>query len=163
MVVSNKECGIDLANCTDVDQFGEGYLDHFKDIFHEHEYWYLKSVEDTDELKNTFTHYWALKESYTKKLGIGLNGDLASYNFRNVDKLQCNEEFISTQTVLKVRKIPQWNCKIQLSIYGNDESISIWSSMIDPQIVVSICQAESPNVPKLVEIDLETIVHFFST
>lgn len=163
MVVSTRECGIDLASCDDVNQFGEGYIGHFKDIFHEDEYTHLQSIDNKAVLKNVFTHYWALKESYTKKLGVGLNGDMPSYNFRDVGPLVYNASMEAKKTVFKVRTTPEWDSNTRLSIYGNDEPLSIWSAMLTPDVVVSVCQNAALGAePTLVQVDLQDVVDFFT-
>lgn len=141
----NKEVGIDLADTRDVDTFGDDYLNHFRDIFHPNEFEYLKGFTDnTDQQKLLFTQYWALKESYTKKLGVGLNGDLASYNFRNVEP---------------VEKDSVWNCSTKLFIYDNLEKDHCYLVRLE-NIIVSII-ADTPQTPTINVVSLQEIISFF--
>lgn len=162
MVVSRAQCGIDLANCNDVDKFGTGYLAHFRDIFHPDEYEALEALADDEQTKNRFTHYWALKESYTKLLGVGLNGDLKSYNFSNVNTLRCDDT-VEAHDTFQRRTEPLWDSSITLAIGGVDEDISIYSTMLNKEIVVSACTLDHlTETPTLVHVKLEDIVKFLS-
>lgn len=152
MVIASTECGIDLASPSDV--AGVDHLVHFKDIFHDDEYDYLMTVEDSTSV---FTHYWALKESFTKKLGVGLNGDLQAYNFRDVRSLEHDGHLVH-QGVFKVRD-PKWDSSPKLSVHGEEQPLQIWSTMLTPDVVISTCHA-GHQTPQLVEVDLETIVKF---
>lgn len=165
MVISllNKDIGIDLASCSDVDKFGEDYLRHFKDIFHPDEYQNLSQIKDNDDSRLVFTEYWALKESYTKKLGVGLNGDLASYNFTNVAKLQpTTYQTNLPDDQLQTQHHVQWENSTKLSITNQIENIDISLVMIpNSDIVISIC-GEIPEDPVLIKVPITLMTKFLS-
>lgn len=165
MVISlvNEEIGIDLASCSDVDKFGVDYLEHFHDIFHPEEFQILQGIKSSDDLKLIFTEYWALKESYTKKLGVGLNGDLASYNFTNVPKLHST---IYTETpiddTLQIHHPVSWNNSTKLSLAGEPHNIDIHLAIIpNTDIVLSIC-GKIPEDPLLIRTPISLITKYLS-
>lgn len=165
MVISledNNEIGIDLASISDTKNFGENYLEHFKDIFHPQEFKIVNKIDNPDELKVLFTEYWALKESYTKKLGVGLNGDLSSYNFQQVPRLKpVSSQSLDTE-FFRVRLDHQWESSTTLSVEDEVQRIDIRLAMLNPDIVVSVCGDRiSDKNPLLVKIPLQTIVDFF--
>lgn len=165
MVVSRggAEVGIDLASTKVVDDFGdEDYVRHFKDIFHPVEFELLESISEPSALKNVFTHFWALKEGYTKKLGVGLNGSLKDYAFYGVSQLKNTADKKELQG--PTQKFPEWQNDIKLRVFDEPECVDIHSTMIDDDIVVSVCQDGKPTLaPKLVQIPLETLVAFFES
>ncbi|CDR38875.1 CYFA0S02e07668g1_1 [Cyberlindnera fabianii] len=166
MVVSliGIEVGVDLASTDDVNQFGDDdYIKHFRDIFHPKEFEYLESIKDERTRRDVFTHFWALKESYTKLLGVGLNGDLTSYWFSNVEPLYYTEQADENSEGLIIHSRIKWDNQISLRVFDNLEKTSIFSTMIDNQVVVSICQ-DAPThdtSPLLIEVPLKTIMDFF--
>jgi len=170
MVVSLKgnQVGIDLASCSDVDQFDNDYIPNFKDIFHRDEYEVLERVKEDDK-RLLFTEYWALKESYTKKLGVGLNGDLTSYNFQNVPLLDSSlEDYHNTKairssqknTIFEIKPV-KWKSETNLSINSKLEDLDIHLALINPNLVVSVC-GEIQEEPLLVKVPLRSIVQFLS-
>ncbi|ODQ59966.1 hypothetical protein WICANDRAFT_83965 [Wickerhamomyces anomalus NRRL Y-366-8] len=185
MVISyqSEEVGIDLASISDIEKFGNGYLTHFKDIFHPDEYDFLESVHDAKELECLFTEYWALKESYTKKLGIGLNGELGAYNFQNVAKLSKptinsidsssfdsssidSSSFDSSSidsNSFDLKPNSHWSDSTKLFINNTHiQPLDIHLTMLNNDIVLSVCGDQIPNTPSLIKIPLSLITKFFS-
>ncbi|KAH3675986.1 hypothetical protein WICMUC_002282 [Wickerhamomyces mucosus] len=153
-----KEVGIDLASIKDLNKFGNNYLDNFAEIFHENEYKYL-SKYDNYELKVIFTEFWALKESYAKKLGVGLNADLQSFDFRNVHLVNYKTSR-ELKNYLEIQK-SQWNSSATLYIYDNlEKDLNIFLNRLNPDIVVSVI-GESIDQPLIVKIPIDTILEYF--
>lgn len=165
MVISyqSEEVGIDLASISDIEKFGNGYLTHFKDIFHPDEYDFLESVHDAKELECLFTEYWALKESYTKKLGIGLNGELGAYNFQNVAKLSKPTINSTDSNSFDLKPNSHWSDSTKLFINNTHiQPLDIHLTMLNNDIVLSVCGDQIPNTPSLIKIPLSLITKFFS-
>ncbi|CCH42101.1 L-aminoadipate-semialdehyde dehydrogenase-phosphopantetheinyl transferase [Wickerhamomyces ciferrii] len=158
---NGKEIGIDLASCKDVEKFEQDYLNHFQNIFHENEFKLLEEHTNKDELKLIFTTYWALKESYTKYLGIGLNSDLSSYNFQNVELLPENSNPVQMDDPMIIRHNINWSNSTKLEITNEPQKENIWLTKVTPDIVVSII-GYIPRQPRLIKIPLKSITNYFS-
>ncbi|SCV00800.1 LAME_0G12068g1_1 [Lachancea meyersii CBS 8951] len=114
--------GIDLASTRECLNFGDGYLETFKSIFSARE---LDSLEQTPagSLRDRkFTHYWSLKEAYTKLTGTGLNCDLSAIDIGTLEPWQPTDV---VQTML--RDI-------------NGERIIFQSQWLKTDVVVSVCK-----------------------
>ncbi|SCU90683.1 LAMI_0E03180g1_1 [Lachancea mirantina] len=97
-----SEVGLDLASTTDCKSWNDEYLNEFKDIFSVHEFTHLRKTLDAGRgrklLDRIFTHYWSMKEAYTKFTGTGLNCDLSEIDLGSVSESDYNRnaEFIRT-------------------------------------------------------------------
>lgn len=151
---SRADFGVDLAHLHDVERFNSDgeFLDTFKDIFTLEELEYLQQIETDQDL--TLTHYWALKESYSKFLGLGLNESFQKFNFKDSVRQLRYSHIDKTQIVPGLYRYDnvQWN---QFPLNETDN----FTTMLSPQIVCSIFSS-SPVIPQVVEIGLEFLVKF---
>ncbi|KAH3683165.1 hypothetical protein WICPIJ_005862 [Wickerhamomyces pijperi] len=168
---SNREVGIDLASISDCDKFGplDQLISNFKDIFHEDEFEILNQIEKDHKLKVLFTEYWALKESYAKKIGIGLNANIETFNFKfvgSVEYLQPKERENPSIDQLKLlqNQQVQWMDSTKLYIYDNlEKNLDIFLTQLTKDIVVSVVGDSLENAPLVVKVPLDTIVGYFQT
>lgn len=119
-----QEVGIDLASIKDCENWGPNYLELFRDLFSSEEFHNLKNACEGLQRDRLFTHYWSLKEAYTKYSGTGLNCDLAAIQIGAIEPL----EFGQSTTIV---------CNI-----GN-KSVVFRSKWLDATTVMSICETES--------------------
>jgi 4'-phosphopantetheinyl transferase len=78
-------CGVNTSDIgVDIQDIGCITTQVSELVMHENEIAQLSNALNQDDL---FTHYWTLKESYTKYLGEGLN-----YSFKQLDFSTCNSE-----------------------------------------------------------------------
>ncbi|KAK9475473.1 4'-phosphopantetheinyl transferase superfamily [Dipodascopsis tothii] len=75
--------GIDVVSTIPPPQWGFNWIDDFQDVFTKNEYAFMYSTDHNDPVSALF-HLWALKEAYTKALGIGIVTNLLSIEFRDV-------------------------------------------------------------------------------
>lgn len=142
--------GVDLATTKDCEQWETDYLHMFKDIFSAQEYLYLQDLPCGPIRDSTFTHYWSLKEAYTKYTGTGLNCDLSSVDFKNVEPLERSK----SQRVLT---------------HNNSETHLFLSSWLDDKQILTICDGPSDSnnqnlidVPT-VNLHIKIIVQYLSS
>ncbi|GMG38519.1 unnamed protein product [Ambrosiozyma monospora] len=96
----SDEVGLDLANWKDIENFvdlgksdvSQFYQIDFRDIFSDVEVLELDETmsgmgETLEPKLKLLSQYWALKESYSKFLGVGLNQGLQNYQFLNISPL----------------------------------------------------------------------------
>lgn len=76
------EIGADIASRSDYT--GDKDLQTFCDIFSSSEYRHIRSC-DSAKKAELFAYYWSLKECYTKFTGLGLNCDLSSIDFGELE------------------------------------------------------------------------------
>ncbi|SCV05365.1 LANO_0H05886g1_1 [Lachancea nothofagi CBS 11611] len=121
-----SDVGIDLASTQDCSQFDdEDYVCTFKDIFAARELSSLEQMTPGAARDQSFTHYWSLKESYTKLTGTGLNCDLSEIDIGVLQPLRPGD---AVQII--VRQI-------------SNETIVFQSEWLDDSTVVSICKRKS--------------------
>ncbi|CEP61379.1 holo-[acyl-carrier-protein] synthase LALA0_S03e01552g [Lachancea lanzarotensis] len=126
--------GIDLATTKDCNNFGDDYLNTFKAIFSPEEFSSLNQMTPGWLRDKKFTHYWSLKEAYTKFTGTGLNCELSSIDlgaletwtsvdqvytmFRDIDgkRMVFQSKWLDSKVVITLCKLatPQDDCRIQL-------------------------------------------------
>ncbi|GME89541.1 unnamed protein product [[Candida] boidinii] len=105
---NNLDIGIDLANPYDIEKtiidnnlikdLNKFHNEFFKDIFTNFEKLQLDKFNNNNTIDNNnndnnnikylnYAHYWSIKESYSKYLGVGLSNGL-QYEFLNFKKFQ---------------------------------------------------------------------------
>ncbi|ODQ63794.1 hypothetical protein NADFUDRAFT_13014, partial [Nadsonia fulvescens var. elongata DSM 6958] len=77
--------GVDVACFTPPEDWAEGWMQGFRELFSPAEFdEILAGGVDSKYSELQLAHRWALKEAYTKALGIGLVTDLSLIEFRNL-------------------------------------------------------------------------------
>ncbi|SCU89694.1 LAFA_0E20120g1_1 [Lachancea sp. 'fantastica'] len=117
--------GIDLACVSDCHGFGDDYLGTFKSIFSCQEYHTLNQMAPGALRDRKFTHYWSLKEAYTKFTGTGLNCDLSKTDMGTLEA---------------------WSPADQIFTIFRDidgKRMFFQSKWLDSNVVVSICKQAS--------------------
>lgn len=114
------EVGVDIASTVDLIKIDD--LQLYKDtVFNAVEFDHLnKFTNDLSQLKKMFAHYWSLKESYTKLIGLGLNTNLLDINLGILE---------------------QTDYSIKRNIRGKD--IIFHTCWINDNEVISICHAQT--------------------
>lgn len=161
--IEGKEVGVDLASVSDCDKFGpeDQLISNFKDIFHEDEFSFLNGMIGK-EMELYFTAYWALKESYAKKIGVGLNADLKSFNFKDVNMIEFLDDNQRDDAHLLIQKVKWMNSTI-LSIYDNiEQGLGIFVTRLIKDLLVSVVGDDlAEQTPLVVKVPLDTIIEYF--
>lgn len=77
-----KQIGVDITSTVPPSNWTMNWIEGFSQIYSPYEY---AQVTADSTGNGEFFLRWALKESYTKAIGMGLNMDLAKLEFRNLD------------------------------------------------------------------------------
>lgn len=129
----HSDVGMDMASTKDCQRWESNYLDLFQDIFSSEEYSFLRRAPRGDIRDKLFTHYWSLKEAYTKYTGTGLNCDLSRLDFGEI-KAASLEEFREHISILDGKSflfLSKWLTENSIvtvcdgPLTGSDESSSI--------------------------------------
>ncbi|KAK9315866.1 hypothetical protein V1522DRAFT_404840 [Lipomyces starkeyi] len=115
-VADSRHIGIDVVDPEDATRnWKPGWIDDFHDIFTESEYAQIlrdgkKEIEITKRRLFTF---WALKEAYTKAVGIGLVADLRTIEFSRVEDVDITERPYTRSTICKVNnEVIDWRFEV---------------------------------------------------
>ncbi|ODQ80577.1 hypothetical protein BABINDRAFT_166187 [Babjeviella inositovora NRRL Y-12698] len=168
-----RRIGIDLSNTNDdvlpVGDPGVG-LETYESVFFPSEYQHLQLYKDDARLKLLLNQYWALKESYTKLLGVGLNMDLSRLEFSGVNFLDVEANKLGHPE----EQIPWVGPPVELRLHDIEQALSQgYTNRVDlgllksPNIVVStICEYDGTvpdSTPVVVNIPLSMLVEFTIT
>lgn len=117
-------CGISSEQIgVDIEEIKEPNMDIVQFFFTEQEYAAMLGLRE-DEVKKMFYTYWTLKESYTKRIGMGLSIPLNSFNIKQV-----NDNFEVDKTTCS-GKIQLYTCSIEAgymisAAYSNDKKVKL--------------------------------------
>ncbi|KAK9243367.1 hypothetical protein V1506DRAFT_544753 [Lipomyces tetrasporus] len=115
-LADQRHIGIDLVDPEEATRnWKQGWIDDFHDIFSDSEYaQILRDGKKENEItKRRLFTFWALKEAYTKAVGIGLVTDLKSIEFTSVEDVDTNERPYTRSTICKVKnELIDWRFEI---------------------------------------------------
>ncbi|KAG5366712.1 L-aminoadipate-semialdehyde dehydrogenase-phosphopantetheinyl transferase [Yarrowia sp. B02] len=113
-----KQIGVDITSTVPPSNWTMNWMEGFSQIFSPYEY---SQVTSDTTGNGEFFLRWALKESYSKAIGMGLNMDLAKLEFRNLDTARLMEvakDKTGTDGVGAVAVQRGWSNSSQLWIDG---------------------------------------------
>ncbi|KAK9476626.1 4'-phosphopantetheinyl transferase superfamily [Lipomyces japonicus] len=105
--VNSKRIGVDIVDIDEATKnWRSGWENDFHDVFTENEYKTILSERDSYKIKRRLFTFWALKEAYTKAIGVGLLSDLKSVEFTNVGDIDVSGLDHYSKTLCKVNGEP---------------------------------------------------------
>lgn len=113
-----KQIGVDITSTVPPSNWTMNWMEGFSQIFSPFEY---SQVTSDSTGNGEFFLRWALKESYSKAIGMGLNMDLAKLEFRNLDTarlMDAAKDKTGTDVVGAVAVQRGWSNSAQLWIDG---------------------------------------------
>ncbi|RDW26953.1 hypothetical protein B0I71DRAFT_129949 [Yarrowia lipolytica] len=113
-----KQIGVDIISTVPPSNWTMNWMEGFSQIFSPFEY---SQVTSDSTGNGEFFLRWALKESYSKAIGMGLNMDLAKLEFRNLDTarlMDAAKDKTGTDVVGAVAVQRGWSNSAQLWIDG---------------------------------------------
>ncbi|SCU88766.1 LADA_0E11958g1_1 [Lachancea dasiensis] len=132
-----SDVGLDLASTKDCQNFGEeNYLEVFRPIFTEHEFRHLNKLPPGATRDRLFTHYWSLKEAYTKLKGVGLNCNLSEIDLGVIEPCTYKDSAQSIERDIGI------------------DTIYFQSKWLDSDLIVSICKVTGPKQPTMTKVPI---------
>ncbi|ODV93437.1 hypothetical protein PACTADRAFT_36055 [Pachysolen tannophilus NRRL Y-2460] len=129
--------GLDLSNTQNINN-PESFITDFKSIFHPDE---IDQIEK-NTTKMLLAEYWALKESYSKLIGMGISAPLEKFNFTNVKVLDQNfknpqDNYEYQDYGITFKKI-DWYKNTVFKIDGEHKNHKIYLGKLQDNVVCSI-------------------------